>query len=285
MTKNVLFILAILELLIAPTFLIGQEISRQKPYRILLSNDDGIQAPGITALAKELRDLGEVLVVAPDVNQSGSSMSLTYRGLFRVRTYDLDDGITGYGVTGTPADAVALGVLEMSKDQPVDLVVSGINNGYNVGNDAHSSGTVGAARAGAIYGGVPAVAVSLIRGDGRYEFPARFAKQVIAQVKEQGLPPGVVLNVNFPSGDREEIDGVTVARMGSSHFGATEFHKREDPFGRIYYWGALGYNDDLTPDTDSTAFRQKRVTITPLRIDWTDAELRKRIEQWDLELQ
>jgi broad specificity polyphosphatase/5'/3'-nucleotidase SurE len=73
--------------------------------------------------------------------------------------------------------------------------------------------------------------------------------------------------------------------MGSSHFGATEFHKREDPFGRIYYWGALGYTDDLTPDTDSTAFRQKRVTITPLRIDWTDAELRKRIEQWNLELQ
>jgi 5'-nucleotidase len=284
MTTHLLFVLATLSLLIAPAPLRGQEEAGKKPYRILITNDDGIQAPGIRALVNELRSLGELLVVAPDGNRSGSSMSITFRGLVRVGTYDLGNGIVGYGVNGTPSDAVAFGLLELSKDMPVDLVVSGINNGYNVGNDAHMSGTVGAARAGAIYGSVPAVAVSLIRGDGRYEFPAEFAARVIAQLKEKTLSPGVVLNINFPSGDREEIVGVAAASMGSSYFGANAFHKREDPFGRTYYWGTLGYKDDLTPDTDSTAFREKKITITPLRIEWTDRELLKELETWDLEL-
>ncbi len=284
MTKHVLFVWAILALLIAPALLRGQEDTRQQPYRILLTNDDGIQAAGIRALANELRSLGELLVVAPDGNRSGSSMSITFRGLVRVGTYDLGNGIVGYGLNGTPADAVAFGLLELSKDRPIDLVVSGINNGYNVGNDAHMSGTVGAARAGAIYGKVPAIAVSLIRGDNRYGFPAEFAARVIAQVKERALSPGVVLNINFPSGDREEIEGVAAVPMGSSYFGPIAFHKREDPFGRTYYWGALGYRDDLTPGTDSTAFRQKRITITPLRIEWTDGELLKELETWDLDL-
>lgn len=284
MTRRVLFVLTSLALLVALAPLPDQADHRQPPYRILISNDDGIEAPGIRALVDELRSLGELLVVAPDANRSGSSMSVTYRGLFQVQTHDLDHGIVGYGVTGTPADAVAFGVLELAKERPIDLVVSGINNGYNVGNDAHTSGTVGAARAGAIYGGVPAVAVSLIRGDGRYRLPAQFAKRIVAQVKARGLPRGVILNINFPSGERQDIEGVAATPMGSSYFGATEFHKREDPFGRTYYWGALGYMDDSTPGTDSTAFRQKLVTITPLRIDWTDVELLNALERWDLEL-
>jgi len=250
----------------------------------LITNDDGIQAPGIRALVNELRSLGELLVVAPDGNRSGASMSISFRQLVRVRTHDFGNGVVGYGVSGTPADSVAFGVLEAAKDRPVDLVVSGINRGYNVGNDAHMSGTVGAARAGAIYGKVPAVAVSLTRDDGRYEFPAQFAARVIAQIKERGLSPGVVLNINFPSGDREEIKGVAAERMGSSYFGANEFHRREDPFGRAYYWGTLGYTDDMTPDTDSTAFRQMMITITPLRVEWTDEDLLKELQTWDLEL-
>jgi 5'-nucleotidase len=270
--------------LTAPAPLYAQAGSGQQPYRILVTNDDGVQAPGITALVDALRDVGELVVVAPDGNRSGSSMSVTFRGLVRVMRHDYGNGVVGYGVNGTPADSVAFGVLEVAKEQPVDLVVSGINRGYNVGNDAHMSGTVGAARAGAIYGKVPAVAVSLTRDDGRYEFPAQYAARVISQVKQRGLSPGVLLNINFPSGDPAQIKGVAITRMGSSYFGATEFHRREDPFGRTYYWGTLGYTDDMTSDTDSTAFREMMITITPLRIEWTDTELLKELHSWDLEL-
>jgi 5'-nucleotidase len=256
--------------------------TRQEPYRILVTNDDGIEAPGIHALARELGKNNEVIVVAPSENQSGSSMSVSGGDLVRIEKYEKNGELFGYGINGTPARAVFFGILEVAKDKKIDLVVSGINAGQNVGDIGHFSGTVGAAMT-ALFFGVPSVAVSLDSRANDYTFAARYTARFVEQLKTRGAPEGVVLSINFPAATPEEIQGVVPARMGGSviEFG---FEKRQDPRGRPYYWRTGELNTDFEPGTDSHAYQEKWITITPLRFDWTDYKMLEELKGWDLGL-
>lgn len=258
--------------------------AQEKPYRILVTNDDGIEAPGIKALALELRKVGDVVVVAPSENQSGSSMSLTEEGaVLRAEEHELDKDFFGYGINGSAALAAFFGILEIGKGQTFDLVVSGINAGQNVGDLAHFSGTVGAAMT-AVYLGVPAVAVSLDAREKDYRFAAEYTARFVKQLMARGAPAGVVLSINIPAGKPEDLRGVVPARMGGSflRFG---FEKREDPRGRPYYWTTREVVTDFPANSDSEAYKNKEITITPLRFDWTDDEMLKELKEWDLGIQ
>jgi 5'-nucleotidase len=256
--------------------------AQQEPYRILVTNDDGIEAPGIHALASELRKIGEVIVVAPSENQSGSSMSLTGGEIVRIEKHEKNGELFGYGINGMPARAVLFGILELAKGKKIDLVVSGINAGQNVGDAGHFSGTVGAAMT-AINFGVPSVAVSLDFRTNDYTFAAQYTARFVEQLKTKGAPEGIAFSINIPAATPDELQGVVPARMGGSflQFG---FEKRQDPRGRPYYWRTREFVTDFEPGTDSHAYQDKRITITPLRFDWTDYEMLEELKGWDLEV-
>lgn len=233
---------------------------QKEPYRILVTNDDGIEAPGIQALSKELRKVGEVIVVAPSRNRSGSSMSVSSGVKFQAEKHEKDGKLFGYGVNGTPADAVFFGILEIAKGKKIDLVVSGINRGHNVGKRAHFSGTVGAAMTALLWG-IPAVAVSLDSKANDYTFAAQYTARFVSQLKRRGFPKNVILSINIPAATQDEIKGVVPARMGRSF---------------------ISLSEGFESDTDSHAYQQRMITITPLRFDWTDYEVLDKLRTWNL---
>jgi 5'-nucleotidase len=253
--------------------------------KILLTNDDGIYSPGIAALKQVIKDLGDVTVVAPDVEQSGVGHSVTLSHPLRIRKVYVDLSASGgkeflgYGINGSPADCVKLAVCEIMKGAP-GLVVSGINLGANVGIHTLYSGTVAASIEGAILGS-PSVAISL-ETSGRPDVSqaAEIAKGIIDCVIHHGLPSGTLLNVNIPSVPKDEIKGIRVTRQYANGFNEY-FDKRTDPSGRTYYWlaGGDGYEMDEC-DTDIHAIKEGYISITPLRYDLTNHELIPRIEKW-----
>ncbi|HHT9124717.1 MAG TPA: 5'/3'-nucleotidase SurE [Candidatus Brocadiia bacterium] len=247
--------------------------------RILLTNDDGIYSPGIAALKRVIKDLGDVTVVAPDVEQSGVGHSVTLSHPLRVREVYVDKEFLGYGVNGSPADCVKLAVFEIMKGQP-DLVISGINLGANVGIHTLYSGTVAASIEGAILG-IPSVAISLeTSGVPDISQAAQIAKGIIDCVLHHGLPKGTLLNINIPSVSKDKIKGIRITRQYANGFDE-RFDKRTDPGGRTYYWlaGGDGYEMD-EHDTDIHAIKEGYISITPLRYDLTNHELIPKIEKW-----
>ncbi len=270
-----------------------------KDMRILLTNDDGIYSPGIAALKQVIKDLGEVTVVAPDVEQSGVGHSVTLSHPLRVREVYVDKEFLGYGVNGSPADCVKIAVFEIMKGErqpPLlsppsqggekggsflpDLVVSGINLGANVGIHTLYSGTVAAAIEGAILG-IPSVAISLeTSGVPDVSQAAQIAKGTIDCVLHHGLPKGTLLNINIPSVPKDKVKGIRITRQYASGFDE-RFDKRTDPVGRTYYWlaGGDGYEMDEC-DTDIHAIKEGYISITPLRYDLTNHELIPKIEKW-----
>jgi 5'-nucleotidase len=232
--------------------------------RILVSNDDGVHAPGIVALAQEMSKLGEVVVVAPDRNRSGASNSLTLSRPLRV--IRLDNGF--YSVEGTPTDCVHLALTGLL-DAPVDLVVSGINHGANMGDDILYSGTVAAAMEGCNFG-ISSIAVSLVREKGKnFATAAAIAAQVATKIANNQLPARTLLNVNVPDCPLEEIQGLQVTRLGTRH-AAEPIIKTEDPRGQTIYWvGTAGPEADAGLGTDFYAINQGHVSVTPLHLDMT----------------
>jgi 5'-nucleotidase len=245
----------------------------------LVSNDDGVNAPGIVTLARELAAIGTVMVVAPDRERSASSHSLTID--VPIRANRLAENIVS--VEGTPTDCVLLAVKNLLAEPP-DLVVSGVNRGPNMGNDVTYSGTVAAAMEGTIFG-IPSIAVSLDRSDsGRFDFShaARIATGLAGVVLRNGLPEGTLLNVNVPNLPPEEIVGIEIVRLGKQVY-EDSIIKKVDPRGRGYYWiGGQKSTWRAEPGTDFDAVSRGCVAVTPIHLDLTDYEAANVLSTWDL---
>ena len=243
--------------------------------RILVSNDDGVSAPGIHVLANELSGIANIHVMAPDRNRSGASNSLTLSRPLRVR--QLDNGY--YSVEGTPTDCVHLGLTGFL-EPGVDMVVSGINDGSNLGDDILYSGTVAAAMEGR-YLGLPAIAVSMV-GDNiqHYDTAAVITRQLVLKLRNSPLPMKTILNVNVPDLPLDKIKGIEVTRLGTRHC-AEPIVKELDPRGHPIYWvGPSGPEADSGAGTDFFAVSQGRVSITPLQLDLTHYKAFEQISAW-----
>lgn len=249
--------------------------------RILLSNDDGINAPGLAALHHEICKIADVTVVAPDSEKSAVGHAITLSDPLRVWNFQKDGRFFGYAVNGTPADCVKIACWALLKEKP-DLIISGINLGSNSGINAIYSGTVSAATEGTILR-VPSFAISLTTYvDPDFSYAAQFARRLALQVRERGLPEGTLLNVNVPPVPATKIAGVRVTRQGKSTY-LEHFDKRTDPANRIYYWLAgkkVEVEEDL--NVDDYAIKQDMVSITPLRFDLTDYEFLAELSSWDM---
>jgi 5'-nucleotidase len=243
--------------------------------RILVSNDDGVLAPGIKVLANELSKIGEVTVVAPDRNRSGASNSLTLTRPIRAKC--LDNGY--FSIEGTPTDCVHLALTGFINPTS-DIVVSGVNEGANLGDDILYSGTVAAAMEGR-YLGLPAIAVSLVGEQCQYyETAAKIAHQLVIKLSNTPLPSKTILNVNVPDLPYDKIKGIQVTRLGARH-NAEPMVKEIDPRGRAIYWvGPPGLEADAGPGTDFFAVNQGYVSITPLQLDMTHYKVFDQLSQW-----
>lgn len=232
--------------------------------KILISNDDGYMAEGLRILAKNLADLGDITVVAPDRNRSGASNSLTLENPLRLNK--LENGV--YRVEGTPTDCVHLAITGLLEDEP-DMVVSGINAGANLGDDVLYSGTVAAAMEGRFLG-LPAIAISLVGNDAsHYETAAWVAHKLVSELQQTALPANTILNVNVPNLPIDQLTGFETTRLGFRHK-AEPVIKEFDPRGRAMYWvGPAGEEQDAGPGTDFDAIRRGAVSVTPLQIDLT----------------
>ena len=240
---------------------------------ILLTNDDGIHAPGLRALAEGLAGFGTISIVAPNREQSGAAQSLTLRQPIICHKV----GDREWAVEGTPADAVIV-ALHRLLPEPPDLVISGINFGANLGENVYYSGTVGAAREGALHH-IPSIAVSLCSkgADVKFETAARIARSAAEQVLKQGLPDQVLLNINVPE---PWAGGVKFTRQ-SKKITRNQLSEGKDPRGRVYYWlFEQRIDKDVAPDSDYAAIFSGAVSITPLHLDPTDTKSLNHLSHW-----
>lgn len=243
--------------------------------RILISNDDGYQSPGLLILAEALARLGEITVVAPDRDRSGASNSLTLTSPLRARR-----GENGHiCVEGTPTDCVHLAITGLLEHEP-DLVVAGINHGPNLGDDVIYSGTVAAATEGRFLG-LPAMAVSIDSHEPRHlKSAARVAAMLVEHLIRDALRTSVILNVNVPDRPFDEIAGMRATRLGHRHK-AEPVTRAKDPRGRTVYWvGPAGPEQDAGPGTDFDALRNGFVSVTPLQVDLTRHALLDPLAEW-----
>jgi 5'-nucleotidase len=255
--------------------------------RILLTNDDGVYAPGLRALRAELKKIGDVTVVAPATEQSAAGHSITLLTPLVVQeVLDEHNQPMGWAVEGRPADCVKLALLELLKE-PADLVVSGLNAGSNAGINVLYSGTVAAAIEGAFFRRI-SIAVSLEYTKPKpLDFPraASMARGVIEQILAQNPAPGSLFNVNIPSLEKGPVRGIRVVPQTVAPYVET-FDRRVDPRGRVYFWSGptLTYSNPR-PDTDVTALAEGYVTITPLQFNLTHGEYLEKMKHWEWKLQ
>lgn len=257
---------------------------------ILLTNDDGIYAPGLTAIERELRTLGEVVVVAPATEQSGVGHSITYLTPLTVKEVFRNDNDNGPGerrwgwaVQGSPADCVKLGVHQFCP-RPPDLVLSGINSGLNVGVNVLYSGTVAAAIEGAFFG-ITSIAVSLEFDEhARFDRAARLARAVVAEILAKKGPEPQLYNLNIPTAALKGKPEICVVPMNVTRYG-DRFEKRVDPCGRDYYW-LTGGPAPITPghETDLSTLAQGKVSLTPLDYNLTRLAALREMERWQFRL-
>lgn len=250
---------------------------------ILVSNDDGVNAPGIAALTAAMSELGDVYVVAPLQEQSAVGHAITIRDPVRARPIGLgiEGAVDAYGVQGTPADSVKLAVSQLLPRRP-DLVVSGINRGPNTAVNVIYSGTVSAATEAAILG-VDSVAVSLCDWEGGDYKPSQHVARVVCEkVLSQGLPPGILLNVNVPAIPLPEIRGIVATRQARSRW-EESFHERVDPNNQPYYWLTGRFvNLDEGENTDLAAVENGFVSVTPIQYDLTAHDFLEQLGTWFL---
>lgn len=248
---------------------------------ILLTNDDGIYAPGLAALEKQLRYLGHVDVVAPATEQSGVGHSITFLSPLICKEVFEGERRRGWAVEGSPADSVKIGIFELCGRRP-DLIVSGINGGLNAGINVLYSGTVAAAIEGAFFG-ITSIAVSLEYSEhAHFDQAALLARGIIEQLLDRKGPEAQLYNVNIPLSALSQRREVKVVPMGVQRYGE-QYIKRTDPRGRAYYWAT---NDPPPPpgptETDLTALNAGHITVTPLQYDLTKSNELARMRDWQL---
>lgn len=251
-----------------------------KRYKILVSNDDGIYSEGIIALREAMQEIGDVFVYAPHKQQSAVGHAITTHLPLRVNPYFMNGDFFGYAVTGTPADCVKLAVTTHMKEKP-DLIVSGINHGSNAAINVIYSGTVSAATEGTILG-IPSIAFSLATYvDFDFTYSKKVAKIIASAVLKNGLPPGVLLNVNIPPVPEDQIKGIKICKQGRSRWN-DYFEKRVDPQEREYFWltGTMNSIED-DEDSDIVALQNNYVSITPIQFDLTDYKFLEELKKWE----
>jgi 5'-nucleotidase len=260
--------------------------------KVLLTNDDGIQATGLNALRRELADTDDidVSVIAPDSNRSATARSITTRSPLWVEEISFDDGSTGFATEGTPVDCVRFADLGLLGERP-DLILSGINHGSNLGDDITYSGTVAAALEGIVLG-IPAVAISQQSGAGELDFrlgrefdftvSARFAAALVALVARQNMPPETLVNVNCPAGDPT---GVEVTRLGKRLYDDELKLVEEEPESGRRRYEIYGFEPSFEDEqgTDLSAVARGRISVTPLHFDLTDHGGLVKLRDWELE--
>jgi 5'-nucleotidase len=250
--------------------------------KILISNDDGIDSPGIEALAKELKKIGDVIVIAPRTEQSAVGHAITMKFPLRITEYSKNGSFFGYAIDGTPADCIKIGIRNILKEPP-DIVLSGINCGSNTAINILYSGTVSAAREAAIMD-IPSIAVSVTSHDPKnYSYAAKFSSELTELVAKNKLKTGTLLNVNVPDLPENEIKGVLLTQQGKSKWDDI-YEERVDPYGKKYYWltGNL-MQADSTLETDQFAVRQNYVSVTPIHFDLTDYDTFGTMKNWHLD--
>jgi 5'-nucleotidase len=235
----------------------------------LLTNDDGIYAKGLSSLYDELTRDADCLVVAPEIEQSAVGHAITISRPLMVRRIRKNGRFFGYAVAGTPADCVKIGINELS-EYPIDLVISGINLGANVGINVIYSGTVSAATEAVILG-VPSIAISLdTHREADFSFAAKVARKIAAFIMKNPLISNMALNVNIPAIPSDQIKGIAVVKQGKARL-VESFDKRKDPRDNVYYWlaGETQLSDHEDNDSDACALRKGMITITPIQSDLT----------------
>lgn len=248
---------------------------------ILLTNDDGVRSPGTSAVARVVSRIGKIVICAPDREMSACGHAMTLRDPLRLSKVPLEDGWEAYEVNGLPVDCVNLALAELFPSG-CDLLISGINNGPNLGWDATYSGTVGGALEGAI-NGIRSIAISVAKfvedAPPHFETAERWLEEWLDWLLNVPLPPYCILNVNVPSIAYEEIRGTRLATMGMRIY-EDRVEKRYDPWGRPYYWqGGVVVMDRTQAGTDVYWVNEGFVSITPLRLDWTDYDALESLEK------
>lgn len=252
---------------------------------ILVTNDDGINAVGIRKLVKELMKIGRVTVVAPDRERSATGHAITMHQPLRVNRVDfITPEIDAWCINGTPSDCVKIGIESIMSKEP-DLVVSGINNGPNLGTDVIYSGTVSAAIEGAIHN-ITSIAMS-VAGENReinYEGSVHYACKIINIILNNATKSNKVFNVNFPSVSVSEIKGIKITELGIRKY-SNQYEKRKDPMGRSYYWlsGKL-LEIENKEESDVKAIENGYISITPLHFDLTNYEYINEMKKWNISL-
>jgi 5'-nucleotidase len=246
---------------------------------ILLTNDDGIYADGLWSLYRALCNDYQVRVVAPDRERSAVGHGITLHNPLRVNQVNVNGGCQGWAVSGTPADCVKLAMLELLDRRP-DMVISGINPGANVGVDLNYSGTVAAAKEGALYG-VMSLAVSMTYSQTvHYETAADYIASLVPKLCEQPLPQGIFLNINVPNMPLNQISGARLSRQGTDLYKEV-FEKRRDPRNRMYYWqGGESQPSYAYDDEDGRLLAANYISITPVRCNMTDFEALEKLKTW-----
>ena len=252
--------------------------SAAAPFRILISNDDGVRAPGLLAVALALRGMAEITIAAPAENQSGKGHSITIGEPMYVDRVTLQPGLDAYSITATPASCVKIGLGVLVTAKP-DLVVTGINRGYNLGRVTYVSGTVGAAREAAL-SGIPAIAASTAVEQTDYAPAAEVVRQVVEMARRNGLQPGVILNVNVPPGSSAAIKGIQLTRQ-SQLTGVERFEEQKTPTGRRFFWSIWNEPTGDVEGTDVWAVEHGFAAVTPLTAGEFDA---RTYEAWQARL-
>lgn len=249
---------------------------------ILVTNDDGITAPGIRTLISVMNTIGDVIVVAPDSPRSAMGHAITINSTLHCNSIKIDNGPQKeYCCSGTPADCVKLGINEVLKRRP-DICVSGVNHGSNSSINVIYSGTVSAALEASIEG-IPAIGFSLLdyRWDANFEILKDDIKRITKTALREGIPNGNALNVNFPKLKQSEIKGIKICRQAKAYW-VEKFDKRKNPQGKEYYWLTGEFiNKDLENDTDEWALKNGYISIVPVKFDMTDYNNIKRIKNWE----
>lgn len=248
---------------------------------ILITNDDGIHAPGLFYLKKALDTIGKTVIVAPDVERSAVGHAITLSDPLRVYEVKKEGKFFGFAVNGTPADCIKLGIKCLIAQKP-DIVVSGINMGPNTATNIIYSGTVSAA-AEAVIMGVPALALSLTSFHiTEFDYTCKLAVQLVQKIAENGLPDGTLINVNVPPIKEKDIQDIVITKQGKGRF-EEFFDKRVDPTNRVYYWLAgKKMHLDRGDDIDDVVVMQNKVSITPIRYELTDTTMLEKLRAWNI---
>lgn len=257
-------------------------MTKERPL-ILVTNDDGITAPGVRSLIRIMNKIGDVVVVAPDSPQSGMGHAITVNNVLYCNPITIDDGPQlEYNCSGTPADCVKMAVNEILNRRP-DICISGINHGSNSSINVIYSGTMSAAVEAGIEG-IPAIGFSLLDYNYHADFKQseEYVRDITLAALEKGIPEGIVLNVNIPKLKKEDIKGVKICRQANGVW-KEDFDKRKSPFGQEYYWLSGQFvNHDKGEDTDVWALENGYISVVPVQFDLTAHHMIQKLNSWDL---